>query len=194
MKIKNYRYDPSWRLTYEQIAAKIYRKLSIKGLDPKMAHIGSTAIKNMFSSGVIDLLLGVRTEEDTSVYIEQLLAMSLIHDLSYSSSIEKCQKFYKVKAFNPLQNIPSKIIIETGHYPRTDRFQHLYHIYLCHSNSTEYLDYLSWRDFLNKSPSLVESINYKKMHLTQQEWDKDHNYQAMKSSMIQEMKADNGFY
>ena len=193
MKIKNYAYDLSWRLQYEQIAAKIYRKLSIKGLDPTMAHIGSTAIKNMYSSGIIDLLIGVRSEEDMSDYLAQLIAMSHIHDLSNPRFNENCQLFYKVKAINPLQNIPSKVIVGKEQYPRSDRFQHLYHIYLCHSNSSEYIDYLSWRDFLNKRPALVETINFKKIHLTQQEWDMDHSYQAMKSSIFLEMKADYGF-
>lgn len=57
-----YPYDPTWVMEYEK-EEKILKK-HLNGLDVKIEHVGSTSIPGLSAKPIIDIAIGVKTEDE----------------------------------------------------------------------------------------------------------------------------------
>lgn len=62
MKITFEKYNPFWKKQFETIKNEL--KDSIGFLNPQIEHIGSTSVENLSAKPVIDIMIGVKNEEE----------------------------------------------------------------------------------------------------------------------------------
>ena len=91
MKIKIESYNNSWPHLFEELKHKIRCKL--KKYDITIEHIGSTSVKNLASKPIIDILIGISSEELDN-YIEPIIDLGFTYIKKYEKDNPKRRFFF----------------------------------------------------------------------------------------------------
>lgn len=108
-------------------------------------HVGSTAIKDIKAKPIIDIAIAVDSFDDVSVYQEQLEAAG----------------FY----YRPNSDLGEQLLFASGSlYERTGDLQ-THFIHIVKTGSMDWINYINFRDYLNKNPDIAKQYENLKVSL-----------------------------
>ncbi len=123
-------------------------------------HVGSTAIKNIKAKPIIDIAVGMRTEDDVMPYKEKL---------------EEREIIYRGR------DIEGQILFVMGDFEADTR---THHIHIVKYGSKAWNDYIAFRDYLNNNPAAARQYEMLKLSLCEKcENDRD-RYTKAKADFI----------
>lgn len=95
MDIKIEPYNAEWNTAFKSI--KFDLQAALKGISPKIDHIGSTSIRGLSAKPIIDVLVGVALEDDLERTIQPMLAHGYIYYELYNEMMPYRRFFIKTK-------------------------------------------------------------------------------------------------
>ncbi len=139
-----------WEENAKETIAMLQDVLGETAVD--IQHIGSTSIRNICAKPIIDLVISVRSFEDI---------------LEKKDALEACGVIYRG------QDHPGQHLFVMGDFTADTR---THHIHVVIRNSTEWINYVNFRDYLNAKP------------------EKAAEYDRLKRSLLQNFASDRGSY
>lgn len=150
-------HNNNWQSYYNEIESLIKDMLSNYPVD-RIAHIGSTAVKNIWSKNIIDVII----------------------EISKSIDIKKIAHILEQNGFTVMSMGVNRISLNKG-YTKKGFSEKVYHIHLRYTGDN---DELYFRDYLNEHPDIAREYEKLKLNL----WKKyEHNrdaYTNAKTSFI----------
>ena len=161
MKIKLLPYSPKYKSKFKKIKRDL---LTIVDIKDEIEHIGSTAINGISAKPIIDILIGINTNELDS-YIPKIKKLGFIYEKKYEKKIENRRFFYKNK--NNHREI---------------------HIHLVNKNTYWYKRHIAFRNALRQNALLKLQYQALKTKLSEKEWIDSNEYAEAKSPFIRSIE------
>lgn len=193
MQIEIVEHSPYWKLTYMKEEQRILNALKVVNISTKIAHIGSTSVPNLPAKPTIDILLGLRKEEDLDACIPVFQKLGYVYVSKYNEVMPFRRFFIKVKAKNPLQKWKKKELTSEDSLPLRQSYARLFHIHVVQQDTDFYARHVAFRDHLKKNVADLQAYEALKRHLGALDWESENDYAQAKSTFINEIMAKLGF-
>ena len=167
MKIKIESYSNSWPHLFEELKYKIRCKL--KKYDITIEHIGSTSVKNLASKPIIDILIGVSSEELDN-YIEPIIDLGFTYIKKYEKDNPNRRFFFLI-----------------------ENKKRIAHIHLVNINSRWFKRHMAFRNELRSNKIIREKYENLKYKLVKKEWKDGNDYADAKTEFIRAIEKNLGF-
>ncbi len=179
MKVKLEKYDPKWKSLFESEKKKLISILGTEGI--KIEHIGSTAIPDICSKPVIDIMIGVEEEKQLDDNINKIISLGYTYVQKYEVYMPFRRYFFKLK--DPDIKLPEIISFND---PDIDKGNHedSFHIHMVAINSDFWINQLLFRDYLRNNHKAKKEYENVKKSLSEIEWDSINDYADAKSDCI----------
>ena len=168
MKINIVPYSDEWPLLFEIIKKEI--KKSIVDNDFIIEHIGSTSVKKLASKPIIDILIGVRSDE-LDKYIDPIKNLGYTHIKEYEIEIPDRRFFFFEKSNKRIA-----------------------HIHLVKQNSKWFKRHIAFRNELRSNEIIRKKYQSLKYSLSKKEWKDGNEYADAKTKFIRSIEKKLKFY
>lgn len=184
MKIKLEKYNQEWTKKFNELKTEIRGQLS--SLNPVIEHIGSTSVPGLSAKPIIDILVGVRDEDDLDKTIAPLTEKGYIYYEKYNTMMPYRRFFVK---FN---NLPAalafKIKEDNTEWLQEINDQRLAHVHVLQYDSFHWKRHVAFRDYLKQHDMIKTEYQELKTTLTAQDWKDGNEYNAAKNNFIKEQE------
>lgn len=155
-------FDPQWARSYEFEVTRIRKKLNTTCIN--FAHIGSTAVPNMYAKPIVDIMIGI---EDFS------------HPEQFVSKLESIGYEYLGEA-----GVPGRLYLRL-------RGKENYNIALCQYGRDIWIANLRFRDYLINNPDVAENYSAIKKKAFEEGINTLLEYSKFKHAFIEEIIRQN---
>lgn len=189
MKIEIVTYHPEWINSFQLIKNELETILG--ELNPRIEHIGSTAVPNLAAKPVIDVAVGIGNIEDLDKTIEPMLRGGYIYYEVYNAVMPLRRLFVGLKDKNHPLTL-KKIYMEGDVIPHEQLLSHrLCNVHIWEFGSSEWLRHIAFRDYLIEHPKIRTRYQAIKNALSATDWRDVNEYNNGKDRFIkaEESKA-----
>ncbi|HLS94556.1 MAG TPA: GrpB family protein [Sphingobacterium sp.] len=183
-------YDPAWKLAFEDIKDQLSRLLS--PLEPRIDHIGSTAVEGLSAKPIIDVLVGVRDQSSLDRVPVLLSGDHYVYYEKYNTEMPYRRFFLLLRDRPDKLGLPS-YIGPTDEIPARlhDYVWRQAHIHVIPISSVHWLRHIAFRDYLRAHPEVVKAYQALKEKLVKLPWEDGNDYNAAKDAFlkVEESKA-----
>ena len=156
-------YDEGWPSLFEQEQARI--ELAIGPWVEEIEHVGSTAVPGLAAKPVIDIMVGVKSLDDTPTFVERLGAIGY----EYVPELE--------------QQMPSR-----RYFRKLRRGRRTHQIHLVERSDAAFWDrHVLFRDYVRRHPEIAERYARLKHELSGRFRDDRTAYTEAKTTFIREV-------
>ena len=162
MKVNIVPYNNEWSLLFEKIKKEINK--SIVDNELIIEHIGSTSVKNLDSKPVIDILIGVSSDE-LDKYIDPIKKLGYTYIKEYEMEIPNRRFFFFEK-----------------------NKKRIAHIHLVKQNSRWFKRHIAFRNELRSNEIIRKKYQKLKYSLSEKEWKDGNEYADAKKTFIRSVE------
>lgn len=190
MKIIVEKYNPEWVIQYNIIKSELTDLIGF--VKPDIEHIGSTSVEGLSAKPIIDILIGVKTEDELERVIIPLIQKGYVYYETYNKIMPYRRFFVKHKEGNG--DLPHvKIISDQIEIPVSinEYRARLAHIHVLIFNSEHWIRHIAFRDYLKNNPLILKQYQTLKQNLSNEEWKDVNEYHKAKDEFLkrEEKKA-----
>ena len=161
MKINIAPYNDKWPLLFERIKKEIKSIIDNKII---IEHIGSTSVHNLASKPIIDILIGVGSNE-LDMYIKPIKNLGYIHIKEYEIETPNRRFFF---------------------YEKSNK--RIAHIHLVKKNSRWFKRHIAFRNELRSNEIIRKKYQSLKYSLSKKEWKDGNEYADAKTTFIRSVE------
>jgi GrpB-like predicted nucleotidyltransferase (UPF0157 family) len=182
MKVKLEKYNTEWKSFFEIEKEKLLNVLGTNGI--KIEHIGSTSIPDICSKPIIDIMIGVKKENQLDDNINKITMLGYTYVQKYEIYMPFRRYFFKLKI--PDIQLPKKIGFDD---PDINKGNHedIFHIHMIKINSDFWINQLLFRNYLRKNYKARKEYENVKKSLAKIEWISINEYAEAKSDCISKL-------
>ena len=187
MKIDVVPYDPQWKDMFQSIKSELERILG--HLNPVIEHFGSTSVPGLAAKPVIDILVGLKREDQLDETIEPMLESSYIYYEIFNDGASNRRLFVglrdkkELKLFKPMytaeDDIPHELINE----------KRICHVHIWEYGCEDWTRHIALRDYLRTFSDIKEAYATLKLGLTDKYWNDGMEYNRAKDTFIKVEEA-----
>ncbi|KUY17784.1 hypothetical protein BAZ12_00325 [Elizabethkingia miricola] len=184
------KYNPDWKKQFEELKQEL-EKLTAS-VYTNIQHIGSTSVEGLSAKPVIDIMIGVNSEQDLDKIPPLLAGRQYVYYEKYNEDMPYRRFFVKLKE-NPSKWFFPEQINKDDEIPEKlhDHSLRLAHIHVIPTDSEHWLRHIAFRDYLKTYPDVKAEYQKLKEELGKKEWEDGNEYNEAKNDFIQseEQKA-----
>lgn len=186
MNIQISPFSKTWKAQFELIKSEIESVLFNK--EVKIEHIGSTSVENLSAKPIIDIMVGVNSNEELDLVVNSLLKLDYIYYEKYNSIMPNRRFFIK------LINQEDKKLFQSV-YSNNDNLPHeeinnlrLAQIHVWKYNSEHWIRHIAVRDYLRNNEVIKAKYQAVKLDLAKLEWRDGTDYNNGKNKFMTELE------
>ncbi|WP_104382406.1 GrpB family protein [Sphingobacterium sp. HMA12] len=176
-------YDPNWKKQFESI--KLELQAILQPLDPRIDHIGSTAVEGLSAKPIIDMQLGVANETDLDWLPSLLKLPNIVYYEKYNQDWPERRFFILLR--DPIYQINAPDVVKIGEEIPAILHDHnlrVAHLHAFVKGSADWVRHMAFRDYLIAHPKVKESYQELKQNLIQLEWVDGNDYNKGKDEFL----------
>lgn len=180
MKIDVVPFSEKWRESFKQIKTEIQESLVL--LKPRIDHIGSTSVEGLSAKPIIDVLVGVKEENQLDKTIHPLLEKGYVYYEIYNTIMPYRRFFVKLK-----NNCLDNLIIKRENDIDENLLTHsnrIAHIHIIPENSVHWIRHIAFREYLTRNTEVKRKYQDLKEKLSLRQWKNGNEYNEAKNSFI----------
>lgn len=189
MRVKFEKYNPEWKQVFEQIKDEL--TLAIGFVHPIIEHIGSTSVDGLSAKPIIDILVGLESEDDLDKITQPLMDRDFVYYEKYNEVMPYRRFFVKHKVDFREFSLPV-FIGKDNHIP-AESLEHNYrlaHIHALPYGSEHWIRHIAFRNYLRTHPDIKEAYQLLKEQLSLREWIDGNEYNEGKDDFIKQNERD----
>jgi len=189
MKIDIVKYNPDWPNTFKQIKKEL--KTILGELNPRIEHIGSTAVPNLSAKPVIDIAVGIDNFQYLDSTVEPMIQNHYIYYEVYNSGMPQRRLFVGLKNKKDRSKF-NNTYKESDPIPHEEILSHrLCHVHIWEYGSSEWFRHIAFRNYLIEHQIIRAQYERLKKQLSTKSWNDGNEYNNGKNSFIktEESKA-----
>ena len=176
--VKLCEHEKEWEMEAQNT---IYRLKQILGdVIKDIQHVGSTAIPSIKAKPIIDIALAVPNFTDIIGYNSKLE----LHGFYYRYAMDRFNNIFRGEIDLTSNNIRQLLYACGGYYDGSNKLQ-THFIHVVKTESTEWRNYIKFRDHLNTHPLVAKEYENLKIMLYRKYADNREEYTAHKRDFIQ---------
>lgn len=183
MKITFEKYNPAWKGQFESIKKELEDHIAF--LNPRIEHIGSTSVEGLSAKPIIDIMIGVRDEEELNEIPSLLQGKDYVYYEKYNEDMP--YRRFIIKLIDKPQNLGFPGIIHQGDEIPEGLHNHhlrLAHIHTIPISSEHWLRHIAFRDYLRTHAEVRQEYQELKEKLSVMEWHDGNDYNEGKDPFI----------
>lgn len=180
MNIHLSEHDPEWILTYKTLSHELNQLLG--DFNPKIEHIGSTAIPGLIAKPVIDILIGVEDFEAIEQSIQTLMRENFVYCEKLNRLIPYRRSLIKLKV--PMEHLSDGTVLRIDEISPEINSLKLAHIHLLEHKSVYWKMHIAFRDYLIEHKEMREEYEKFKRHLGSMDFRNQDEYNSYKNLFI----------
>ncbi len=185
MKLKFKQYNSRWPRDFDIVKDEIIERIGF--LNPRIAHIGSTAVHGLAAKPIIDILVGLEQECDLDRCIQPMINGNFIYYPIFNKVMPYRRFFVKHKASFDTFLISSVIDSEDKKPTSSEEHDHrLAHVHILPIHSEHWTRHIAFRDYLREFPDIKLQYQNLKTQLISKEWRDGNAYNDAKNLFIKE--------
>lgn len=195
MKITFEQYHPLWKQVFDDLKKELAQEIGF--LEPQIEHIGSTSVEGLSAKPIIDILVGVKNEEDLDLIPPVLMRKDYVYYEKYNKEMPYRRFFVKLK--QPPQSLSLPVHIRPADTIPEELHNHalrVAHIHVMLLDTEHWIRHIAFRDYLHTHPEVKEEYQQLKEKLSIQEWKDGNEYNEAKDVFLkrEEQKAINWYH
>lgn len=143
-------YNPQWIDKFN--AEKETIASALTDIASSIDHIGSTSVPGLGAKNIIDILIGIRSEEDMEKTIEPMMNAGYTYYKLYEEGMPYRRYFVKLEPVTGLK--PPKRVDTQQDKPSFDDFARSTHIHCIPKDSYHWMRHIAFRDYLRTFPGV----------------------------------------
>ncbi|GAB4475620.1 MAG: hypothetical protein OHK0057_23570 [Thermoflexibacter sp.] len=178
MKVEIVPHNPLWKSKFLEIKGEVQNILSV--LSPKIEHIGSTSIDELWAKPVIDVLVGIDeiNLDETTVLLKNT---SYVYVKAFTEEMPERRFFIRLKdGYDFKQEITTVSQIDEN-----INSNKIAHIHIVGHNSEFWFRHMAFREYLKAHQNAKEEYQQLKKKLSEVEWNHPFEFNEAKSAFIQ---------
>ncbi|MGE7776117.1 GrpB family protein [Chitinophaga sp. NPDC101104] len=184
MKVVIAPYDPLWPDAYAAQQRLIAEALG--HLFPVIDHIGSTSVPGLAAKPVIDILVGVASDEWLDATIEPMNRRGYTYFRKYEPSMPY-RRFFALLDMPPGE--PAPWLVDIGDpFVTGGPIPSLVNIHIMVKNTWHWKRHLAMRDFLRSHPDVADAYAALKIGLSAREFGDTNEYNAAKDAFVKSVE------
>lgn len=184
MKVVIAPYDPLWPDAYAAQQRLISEALG--HLFPVIEHIGSTSVPGLAAKPVIDILVGVASDELLDATIEPMNRRGYTYFRKYEPSMPY-RRFFALLSMPPGETAPWLVDIGDP-FVTGGPIPSLVNIHIMVKNTWHWKRHLAMRDFLRSHPDVADAYAALKIGLSAREFGDTNEYNAAKDAFVKSVE------
>ncbi|WP_423735122.1 GrpB family protein [Chitinophaga caseinilytica] len=184
MKVVIAPYDPLWPDAYAAQQRLISEALG--HLFPVIEHIGSTSVPGLAAKPVIDILVGVASDELLDATIEPMNRRGYTYFRKYEPSMPY-RRFFALLSMPPGETAPWLVDIGDP-FVTGGPIPSLVNIHVMVKNTWHWKRHLAMRDFLRSHPDVADAYAALKIGLSAREFGDTNEYNAAKDAFVKSVE------
>lgn len=183
MKMTITDYQDNWAALFADVQKKINEILGF--LDPVIVHIGSTSVPGLCAKPIIDIQVGLKSDEDldkTIAPMQQHYTYVKRYEPDWPARRYYCK--YKSETGNP---VPSFIDVDDA-APVKQGLTSLVHIHVFVKDTDDWFRHIAFRDYLAKHPHDRDAYCKLKQQLAKQEFEDMIAYNNAKNDFVKQIE------
>ncbi|PKF74568.1 GrpB family protein [Chryseobacterium sp. PMSZPI] len=190
MKITVEQYNPSWKIQFDSIKNELEKNIGF--LSPRIEHIGSTSVEGLSAKPIIDIMIGIKDEEELDKIPVLLQGQDYVYYEKYNKDMPYRRFFIKLIDRPRKLDLP-EIIHTNDEIPEKihDHTLRIAHIHVIPISSEHWTRHIAFRDYLRTHREIKDEYQHLKEYLSQKEWYDGNDYNEGKDPFIKraEQKA-----
>lgn len=174
-------YSPEWPALFEEQATVI--RAAIGHLHPQVDHIGSTAVPGLAAKPLIDILVGLRREEDLEMVAVPMQAAGYTYFKIYEPEMPYRRFFAKLQPLS--DRLPPAIVEQASDIDRS-LFENKVHVHIIPGASPHWLRHIAFRDYLRTHEDVRDAYAELKRSIAQREFKDMLEYNDAKDAFVKE--------
>ena len=177
-KVTLYIHNPVWN-TEATRTIKVLKEI-LGDIATETEHVGSTAVNTIMAKPIIDIALAVPNFTDIIGYNSKLE----LHGFYYRYAMDRFNNIFRGEIDLTSNNIRQLLYACGGYYDGSNKLQ-THFIHVVKTESTEWRNYIKFRDHLNTHPLVAKEYENLKIMLYRKYADNREEYTAHKRDFIQ---------
>lgn len=183
MKIIFEKYNPEWTNDFEKIKTELSELIGF--LNPQIEHIGSTSVEGLSAKPIIDILVGLKNDDDLDKTIVPLMDNDYIYYEIYNQYLPDRRFFVKHKVNPQTLSLPQIFKVHDKVPANTNEHNNrLAHIHIWVLDSDNWTRHIAFRDYLRTHANVKQQYQQLKEELSQKEWVDGNEYNEAKESFL----------
>lgn len=183
MKITFEQYNPFWKNQFESIKNELEKSTGF--LNPRIEHIGSTSVEGLSAKPVIDIMIGVKDEDELNKIPPLLQGKDYVYYEKYNEDMPY-RRFF-IKLIDKPHHLGFPEIIHSKDEIPEELHNHdlrIAHIHTIPVSSEHWLRHITFRDYLRAHPEIKKEYQQLKERLSTMEWLDGNDYNDGKDPFI----------
>jgi len=184
MKIIIFEYDPLWIEKFGQHKLIIKNALALSA--QLIEHIGSTSVSGLGAKPIIDILVGLQSEDDLDKIILPMINAGYTYIKKFEPFMLYRRFFQKLISKD---NLPVPSIIDTGYLTNhQEDFVVDANIHVILKNTEHWIRLIAFRNYLRYHEDIRQEYFQLKKELSKQEWADPNEYNNAKNDWIKKIE------
>ncbi len=184
MKISIVPYQPEWPKMFESEKLKIEQAL--KELRPRVDHIGSTSVAGLAAKPIIDILVGISSDEFLEQTIAPMIAAGYTYFKKYESGMPYRRLFAKLHSPDN-EPIPERVMPEDDIVTGRD-FISLANIHIITEGTVNWKRHIAFRDYLRSHENERNEYQVLKIEISKREFRDTPDYNDAKNDFVKKVE------
>ena len=178
-------YNPIWKAKFSSIQRDLHTLL--KPIDPRIDHIGSTAVEGLSAKPIIDILIGLDKDSDLDLVPVLLKGKSYVYYEKYNEEMPYRRFFVALIDRPEVLGVPEHIVRGDEIPERLhDHSLRIAHIHSIPWKSDHWLRHIAFRDYLRTHSEVRDNYQRIKEDLVLREWKDGNDYNGAKDEFLKE--------
>jgi len=184
MKIIIEEYTPKW--VDDFVTEKNKLEQALEGIGATIEHIGSTSVPGLGAKPIIDILIGLRVEDDLDKVIVPMQQSGYTYFKKYEPMMPYRRLFIKLE---PLPDKMPPAIVDIGEELVTGKdFRAMVNIHVLVEGTLHWDRHIAFRDFLRAHPDTRDAYDALKKELSLREFRDTLEYNQAKDAFVKEVE------
>jgi len=184
MKIIIEEYTPKW--VDDFVTEKNKLEQALEGIGATIEHIGSTSVPGLGAKPIIDILIGLRVEDDLDKVIVPMQQSGYTYFKKYEPMMPYRRLFIKLE---PLPDKMPPAIVDIGEELVTGKdFRAMVNIHVLVKGTLHWDRHIAFRDFLRAHPDTRDAYDALKKELSLREFKDTLEYNEAKDAFVKEVE------
>lgn len=188
MKIVIEEYQKSWADDFLKLKEII--KDALKDLNVTIDHIGSTSVNGLGAKPIIDILIGLETEDDLDKTIQPMQQKGFAYFKKYERVSAEWTAWTSRRLYTKLKSLTDRqtpAVIDIGDNVRPD-FISLVNIHTVVKDTNDWKRMIAFRDYLRAHPKIRDEYYLIKKEVTKQEFENTLKYNEAKNAYVKDVE------
>lgn len=181
-------YDPEWRASFQALSERLQSALS--DFNPRIEHIGSTAVEGLWAKPIIDIAVGLPSADMLDLVVSPMIEMGALYYAAFNAHMPDRRLFVLLNAPASALALPNVFTDEEAIPHEVVHAHRVAHVHVWVEGSSAWRRHIAFREYLRMHPDVCAQYAELKRTLSTRRWENGMAYNNAKDAFMKKTEAE----